>query len=339
MTSNHPKVSVIIPVYNAQPYLKRCLESVCNQTLKEIEIICVDDFSTDGSATILEEYSKKFPNLIIFRHQKNQGESAARNSGLALAQGEYLGFVDNDDEIDLNFFEKLYEAAKENNSDIAKARAIEIAYNGRKYLAPQIAPGSDKWLFTAYWWTAIFKRSMIKENNISFSTDHSLGGDLLFLSRAVMAAQNLHPIDGVHYHYHRREDSGDSKMLSEEKIKSALDVYEKIIDSLNSSRPTSSVVYNFVCHHFIMGCFYLALKNEEKKMKEICAKIIINLFEKCQDKTGLKITFSKTAPHLFSLLENNDIAGLEDNLINCKSRMELMASSLRARIKNNNFYE
>ena len=107
------KVSVIIPVYNAQDYLERCLFSVCNQTLEDIEIICVNDASTDKSINILNQYAQKYSNIKVIDCKVNGGESKARNIGLEKATGEYLGFVDNDDEIDLDFYEKLYKKAKE----------------------------------------------------------------------------------------------------------------------------------------------------------------------------------------------------------------------------------
>ena len=91
-----PKVSVIIPVYNVEKYLKQCLDSVVNQTLKDIEIICVNDGSTDNSLEILEEYAQK-DNRIIIISQENQGQSVARNIALEKATGEYVGFVDSDD--------------------------------------------------------------------------------------------------------------------------------------------------------------------------------------------------------------------------------------------------
>ena len=122
MTIIVPKISVIIPVYNAEKYLERCLDSACKQTLQDIEIICVDDCSTDGSFEILKKYSKNYKNLIVIKLEKNQGESAARNAGLSAAKGEYLAFMDNDDEIDLNFYEKLYEKAAKTNADIVKGQ-------------------------------------------------------------------------------------------------------------------------------------------------------------------------------------------------------------------------
>ena len=112
-----PKVSVIIPVYNVEEYLRECLDSVVNQTLKEIEIICVDDGSTDNSLEILKEYAKK-DNRISVLTQENLHAGVARNAGLAVAQGEYLSFLDSDDFFELNMLEETYKVAKTENSDL-----------------------------------------------------------------------------------------------------------------------------------------------------------------------------------------------------------------------------
>ena len=101
-----PKISVIVPVYNVEKYLARCLDSIINQTLADIEIICINDGSTDNSLEILNDYAKKDSRIKII-DQTNAGLSCARNAGMQIAQGEYIGFVDSDDWIDLDFYEKL----------------------------------------------------------------------------------------------------------------------------------------------------------------------------------------------------------------------------------------
>ena len=115
-----PKVSVIIPVYNTERYLRRCLDSVCNQTLSDIEIICINDCSTDNSLDILKEYADKDKRIKIINFKENKGAAVARNTGIDIVNGEYIGFIDSDDFVDSDFYEKLYNTASENNSDIAK---------------------------------------------------------------------------------------------------------------------------------------------------------------------------------------------------------------------------
>ena len=111
------KVSIIIPVYNVEKYVGKCLDSVLNQTLKEIEIICVNDGSTDNSSKILEEYAEKDKRIIIINKQ-NSGLGAARNTGMEYATGEYIGFLDSDDWVHTAMYEKLYKNGKFHGSDI-----------------------------------------------------------------------------------------------------------------------------------------------------------------------------------------------------------------------------
>lgn len=113
-----PLISVIVPVYNVEKYLRKCVGSIIDQTLKDIEIILVDDGSTDNSPKILDDYAKKDKRIKVI-HKENGGQGSARNTGLDIARGKYIGFVDADDWIDLNMYEELYKDIVENNSDIS----------------------------------------------------------------------------------------------------------------------------------------------------------------------------------------------------------------------------
>src|SRR5574344_2773158 len=119
------KVSLIIPVFNSEKYLDECLESAIGQTLTDIEIICVDDGSTDCSAEILHEYSKKDNRIKVLR-QENLGQSTARNKGLKFASGEYIAFLDSDDFMKSDMLEKLYDKAKVENSDIVMSDIVVL---------------------------------------------------------------------------------------------------------------------------------------------------------------------------------------------------------------------
>ncbi|MBQ3367611.1 glycosyltransferase family 2 protein [bacterium] len=130
-----PKISIIIPVYNVEIYLRECLDSCVNQTLEDIEIICVDDCSTDNSYEILEEYQQKDSRIKIFKQERNNKQGAARNKGLEVATGEYIWFVDSDDYIDTKACQILYNAIKEFGVDMLCFSATQFSEeNGyRKY--------------------------------------------------------------------------------------------------------------------------------------------------------------------------------------------------------------
>lgn len=122
---DNPKITIIVPVYNVETYLRQCLDSVINQTFKEIEIIVVNDGSTDGSLKICEEYAKKDKRIIVI-NKKNGGLSDARNCGLKIAKAKYIGFVDSDDYIKSDFYEKMYDAIQKSGVDIVVSSIIKV---------------------------------------------------------------------------------------------------------------------------------------------------------------------------------------------------------------------
>lgn len=126
------KVSIVIPIYNAEKYLAECLESLIHQTLKEIEIICVNNGSTDNSQKILEEYAEK-DNRINILNNENNGPGAARNFGINAASGEYIGLCDSDDWVDLDFFEKLYNTAEKYNAELVCASMVRARKFHKKF--------------------------------------------------------------------------------------------------------------------------------------------------------------------------------------------------------------
>lgn len=129
----HIAVSVIVPVYNAAKYLPQCLDSICNQTLQNIEIICVDDGSTDNSLEILERYAEKDSRFQLLQ-QKNAGAGVARNTGLNFAQGEYLSFLDADDFFELNMLEKAYLQCEKDGADFCVFRADQYDQENNIYM-------------------------------------------------------------------------------------------------------------------------------------------------------------------------------------------------------------
>ena len=125
------KVSVIVPIYNVEKYLRKCLDSLVNQTLKDIEIICINDGTKDNSVNIVNEYLQKYPNVILI-NQENQGLGMARNNAMKHAKGDYIAFVDSDDWVDLNMYEVLYNKAIETNADIVECDYRMVFENSTK---------------------------------------------------------------------------------------------------------------------------------------------------------------------------------------------------------------
>jgi glycosyltransferase involved in cell wall biosynthesis len=123
-------ISIVIPVYNTAKYLPRCIESIINQTYKNLEIIIVDDSSTDDSGKIADEYSKKDSRIIII-HQENRGISIARNKAIEVATGDFIGFVDSDDYIEIDMYELLLNTIKEYNADIVQCSYYRVGQDNK----------------------------------------------------------------------------------------------------------------------------------------------------------------------------------------------------------------
>ncbi len=207
--NNQIKISVIVPVYNVEKYLKRCLDSLINQTLKDIEIICVNDGSTDNSLSILDEYAKKDSRIIIL-NQKNAGLSAARNSGMEIAKGEYIGFVDSDDWVDLDFYEKLYYAAKNNDCDIAVADFIrEHPTKKKKRLnitkEEIFEKPEDKYMICKTYregcvWNKIYRTEFLKRIDLKFVVGMYYE-DRDFTARSLFYSKKLITVPDTYYRY------------------------------------------------------------------------------------------------------------------------------------------
>ncbi|MDR2681691.1 MAG: glycosyltransferase [Holosporaceae bacterium] len=204
------KISVIIPVYNMEKLLSRCLDSLINQTLREIEIICVNDGSTDKSLDILEKYAQKDPRITII-NQQNRGNGAARNVALGMAVGEYVGFVDADDWIDVDFFEKLYLAAKKQNADIACASIERIYSYGRskmllKFTKEEVFSSPEaKYKATdvprrCYIWHKIYRRSELEKHHIMFR-ERVYFEDMYFSYQALYLLKDMVVVPDIVYHY------------------------------------------------------------------------------------------------------------------------------------------
>ena len=201
---NSPKISVIIPVYNTEKYLRQCLDSVVNQTLKDIEIICINDGSTDNSLEILNEYASSDNRIKLISITDNKGVSFARNFGIRVSKGRYIGFVDSDDWIDLNFYENLYLTAEKENSDIIAASTIVNVKRNKKSSWNWSKGNKDekerRLLFISYSWFKIYRRDFLIDNNISFQ-EVKIFSDVSFTFISSMLAKNITICQKGHYFY------------------------------------------------------------------------------------------------------------------------------------------
>ncbi len=204
-------LSIIIPVYNSEDFLSRCLDSVLKQTLKDIEIILVNDGSKDGSGAICDKYAQKDSRIKVI-HQENQGVSAARNNALAIASGDFVGFVDSDDYIHPQMFEKLLATAEKDKSDVVMCDALTVYENGKTVndtiiqlqdncclTKQEINPNLLLELAGAVW-RCIYSKKLIEQNNIHFPQGLKFSEDRIFNIYALGFAQKFSYIKEPFYY-------------------------------------------------------------------------------------------------------------------------------------------
>ena len=217
------KVSVIVPVYNVENYLDQCLTSIVNQTLKEIEIICVNDSSTDGSLDILNKYAKQDARIQIVT-QENAGAGAARNRGMTMATGKYLAFLDADDFFEADLLEKQYQMAETDKADFVVCKSDQYHTEKKEYVQtswvvrekelPPYHPFSYRQMtdnvfkvFVGWAWDKLYRRSFIEKYCLKFQEQRT-SNDMLFVFSAVVLAKKISIVSEVLIH--QRRDAKDS---------------------------------------------------------------------------------------------------------------------------------
>ncbi len=256
------KVSIIIPVYNSEKYLPKCLDSVCNQTLKDIEIICVNDCSPDGSLAILQEYAKSDNRIKLINFTENKGASAARNAGIRTARGEYIGFVDSDDFVDWNFYEKLYTKAKETDADAVKGNVYDCDENGENPTLTDFYNMNDKIRKNkAYFYygftSAIYKTAFIRKYDINFPVGVSHFEDPYFSMKACFYYNKVEIVKDAKYFYTKRKDSACSLYTKEKGVESFLVGIKMIFDMMNKvqcSKEDYLIYFNFLMERIVPFC-------------------------------------------------------------------------------------
>lgn len=212
-----PAVSVIIPVYNGEKYLAECLGNIVNQTLKEIEIILVNDASKDGSLSIMKDCQRQFPEKVkVIDSEENLGAGGARNLGIAQARGAYIGFVDGDDFVDIHMYERLYAKAAEKNCDIVdcgyykQADDLAIVHTSDD-LTGKLNLQKRKELIVGggYIVTKLFRRTLFEDTNLRFR-NHAILEDSDFLTYVFATAETIENVKEVFYYYRNNEESSSN---------------------------------------------------------------------------------------------------------------------------------
>lgn len=203
-----PKVSVIVPVYNVENYIEKCLNTLVNQTIQDIEIIIVNDGSTDNSKNVIEKFIKKYPEKIVYLEKENGGLSDARNYGLSYAKGEYIAFLDSDDYVELDMYEGMYEVAKKENSDMVECDFIWEYPNKKKQDIGKIYNGKHEMLekVRVVAWNKLIKRQILNDTQILFPKGYRYE-DVEFTYKLIPYLNKVSFFKKPCIHYVQRENS------------------------------------------------------------------------------------------------------------------------------------
>lgn len=289
-----PGISVIIPVYNAEKYLPQCLESILGQTYRNIEVICVDDGSTDSSKNILEEYALKDDRLLVL-YQKNQYAGVARNHGMEIAKGKYLLFLDADDFFDPMLCEKAYVAAQKYEADLVLFSAKRFDEKTRDYLdspwylVTSMIPKKDCFSRSDFNgdilsltflgpWNKLFRRSFVEKHDLTFQSLHNSNDDY-FIAMAISLAERITAVP-EELVFHRIGLSDNLQSKKHQYPTCFIEAYEAVYDALHVAGIYQSVEKGFA-RRVLNDCVYhlRTMKGTEAK-REICRSMMEEHFSR-----------------------------------------------------------
>ncbi len=267
------KLSVIVPVYNVEEYLEKCLDSLVNQTLKDIEIIVVNDESPDNSQLIIDKYKKNYPDKIISIKQKNTGQGVARNNALKKASGEYITYVDSDDWIDLDAYAHLYKVAKKKDADIVIFGNKVVSMEGNIISEDFPVIYDDKKFNILFGklcvWNKIYKREIIQKSKVEF-LPKLWYEDVNFSMRIMFENYKTEIVNECYYNYLLRPGStmNNSNVMRNLEI---IDIFKHTIKSLKDSEKYDSnydeIEYLAVFNAYLCAIIRVINCQADKKVK------------------------------------------------------------------------
>ena len=282
--TNKIEVSLIIPIYNVEKYLKQCLDSVINQTFKDIEIILVNDCSSDNSVQIIKEYQQKDERIVLINLQENKGQGNARNEGLKIAKGNYITFIDSDDWVTVDYIETLYKTIKKHNVDLVIANIStynnvtgetkHIKFPQVMYNNPNTKNIKSIMLKQRMIWSScskIYKKDFIFNNNIFFK--QTLMEDILFNYEIILKSDNIIITDKNLYYYRIKRNLSTMENKSN-RIYSCVNVFKNIKQMLIDNNKYEEFKTSFYSYGYL--CFAAEIEVSNLSKKEL-NKIILEL--------------------------------------------------------------
>ncbi len=279
------KISVVVPVYNVEEYIDKCLNSLVNQTLKDIEIIVVNDGSKDNSQKIIDDYVKKYPKKVKSFIKENGGQGSARNLGIDKSSGEYISFVDSDDWLELDALEKMYNLAQKDKADVVVCGNKVVSIDGKVLKNEPSIIYNDTTLDILYGkmavWNKIYKREVILKNNIKFRSKVWYE-DIDFTVKILFDNINISFIDEPLYNYLLRPGS----TMNNSNIKRNLEIIDAFDEMIKYFKQNNIYIENydkleFLCLYHILITSITRVINTDVNMKD--KKNIIKKLEKYVD--------------------------------------------------------
>lgn len=312
------KVSVIVPVWNVEKYINQCLESLVNQTLKEIEIIVVNDGSPDNSQKIIDKYVKKYPNKVKSFVKENGGQGSARNMGLDIAKGEYISFIDSDDWIDLDFLEKMYNLAKKNNSDIVICDMVDhyidntIYHNCTKYnIVYEVTPSACN---------KIFKKEIIGDIRFLSKLWYE---DFNFTTKILFNTNKISTISEGMYHC----NCGHISTMSNNNSIKNLDMITIMEDIINyikeNNKYDKNIVSYLIFNHILITTINRVAVQKNKDKKDVLKKLLNYCYANIKDynKQNFYKNISKNRK-IIAWLNYHKMHNISKIILNIKSKIK-----------------
>lgn len=270
---NKCKLSIIVPVYGVEKYIDKCLNSLVKQSLKEIEVIVVNDGTKDNSQKIIDKYVKKYPDKIKSYIKENGGQGSARNYGLKKATGEYIGYVDSDDFVEKDMYKKLYNKAKENNYDIVVCGNYNVSEDYQNKNIDAFINNYNTDLENIFFgkmavWNKIYKRNILIKNKLEFK-EKVWYEDLAFTLKAIMNSNTFAFIDEPLYDYLIREGSTMNNSNVQRNLE-ILDAFNDILSYIKHNKKEeyfSKIEFLAIDHIYISAIVRVLKADADDKVK------------------------------------------------------------------------
>lgn len=308
---NKCKLSIIVPVYGVEKYIDKCLNSLVKQSLKEIEVIVVNDGTKDNSQKIIDKYVKKYPDKIKSYIKENGGQGSARNYGLKKASGEYIGYVDSDDFVEKDMYKKLYNKAKENNYDIVVCGNYNVSEDYQNKNIDAFINNYNTDLENIFFgkmavWNKIYKRDILIKNKLEFK-EKVWYEDLAFTLKAIMNSNTFAFIDEPLYDYLIREGSTMNNSNVQRNLE-ILDAFNDILSYIqhNKKEEYFSKIEFLAIDHIYISAIVRVLKAEadDKVKRETINKLLDYMNKKFPNYKNNKYinTLSKNRKIIYKLI-------------------------------------